>query len=95
MMKARTYSPSFARAALLRAFALPSFLVLLIVIATALQQSFLSVSNFQDILTQAAPLLMVVLGQAIVILVRGLDLYAHSREQYSPILAEAAGDTRW
>jgi len=89
MMKARAYSPSFAQVASLRGFALPSFLVLLIVIATALQPSFLSVSNFQDILTQAAPLLMVVLGQAIVILVRGLDLSVASLMATMAVVATA------
>jgi ribose/xylose/arabinose/galactoside ABC-type transport system permease subunit len=94
MMKARTYSPSFAQVALLRGFALPSFLVLLIVIATALQPSFLSVSNFQDILTQAAPLLMVVLGQAIVILVRGLDLSVASLMATMAVVATAFNASR-
>jgi ribose/xylose/arabinose/galactoside ABC-type transport system permease subunit len=89
MTNARAYSPSLAPVALLRRFALPSFLVLLIVIATALQPSFLSVSNFQDILTQAAPLLMVVLGQAIVILVRGLDLSVASLMATMAVVATA------
>lgn len=89
MTNAHAHSPSLVQAALIRRFALPSFLVLLILIATALQPSFLSVSNFQDILTQAAPLLMVVLGQAIVILVRGLDLSVASLMATMAVVATA------
>lgn len=50
------------------------FLGLLIVIAGMLQPSFLSANNLRDILVQSAPLGFVVIGQTIVILVRGLDL---------------------
>ena len=53
---------------------LASFPLLLIAMATILQPSFLSVDNFRNILIQAVPLGFVVIGQTIVILVRGLDL---------------------
>lgn len=50
------------------------FVATLIAIATLLSPSFLSAANVRDILTQAAPLGFAVLGQACVIMVRGLDL---------------------
>ena len=78
-----------ARANSLRPFALLGFLLALMAMAAALQPSFLSVSNFQNILTQAAPLLMVVLGQAVVILVRGLDLSVASLMATMAVVATA------
>jgi ribose/xylose/arabinose/galactoside ABC-type transport system permease subunit len=74
-------------------FALPGFLMALMAMATALQPSFLSVSNFQNILTQAAPLLIVVLGQAIVILARGLDLSVASLMATMAVVATAFNAT--
>jgi ribose/xylose/arabinose/galactoside ABC-type transport system permease subunit len=65
----------------------------LMAMATALQPSFLSVSNFQNILTQAAPLLIVVLGQAIVILARGLDLSVASLMATMAVVATAFNAT--
>ncbi|RWF58898.1 MAG: ABC transporter permease [Mesorhizobium sp.] len=56
------------------ALILPAVLVALVIVAGLIQPSFLSVRNLQDILTQAAPLCIVVIGQTFVVLVRGLDL---------------------
>ena len=78
---------------LARRIALPAVLVVLIGIATALQPSFMSGSNIQDILTQAAPLGMVVLGQTLVILVRGLDLSVASLMATVAVLATAFNAT--
>lgn len=50
------------------------FLVVIWAITTALSPRFLTPNNLRDILIQAAPLGFVVIGQMIVIIVRGLDL---------------------
>jgi len=49
-------------------------LILLIVVSAVLSPTFLSGRNVSNLLLQAAPLGIVVVGQAFVILVRGLDL---------------------
>lgn len=77
------------RISLVRQFAAPSAVILLIGVATVAQPSFLSPSNIQDILTQAAPLALVVLGQAFVILVRGLDLSVASLMASIAVMATA------
>ena len=79
--------------ATLKKFAVPAALVVLIAVTTAVQPSFLSVNNIQDILTQAAPLALVVLGQAFVILVRGLDLSVASLMASVAVLATAFNAT--
>lgn len=70
-------------------FALPATLIGLVLLATALQPAFLSIQNLQDILTQAAPLGIVVLGQTFVILVRGLDLSVASLMATVAVIATA------
>lgn len=50
------------------------FLVVIWAVTTALSPRFLTPANLKDILIQAAPLGFVVIGQMIVIIVRGLDL---------------------
>ncbi|MEM6677185.1 MAG: ABC transporter permease [Pseudomonadota bacterium] len=77
----------------LQQFAVPIALVALMAVATAVQPSFLSPNNLQDILTQAAPLALVVLGQAFVILVRGLDLSVASLMASVAVLATAFNAT--
>ena len=74
-------------------FALPIALLALIGFATVLQPSFLAPKNIQDILTQAAPLAMVVLGQAFVVLVRGLDLSVASLMATVAVIATAFNAT--
>lgn len=64
-------------------------LAALVAIATALQPSFLSFGNLRDVLTQAAPLGMVVLGQTFVIVVRGIDLSVGSLMATVAVLATA------
>lgn len=73
----------------LKEFAIPGALVALVAIATAIQPSFLNPDNIQDILTQAAPLAIVVLGQAFVVIVRGLDLSVASLMATVAVLATA------
>ncbi|MEM8813785.1 MAG: ABC transporter permease [Pseudomonadota bacterium] len=73
----------------LRSLALPGVFLSLLAIATAISPSFLSVSNIQDVLTQAAPLMIVVIGQTFVILVRGLDLSVASLMATVAVMATA------
>lgn len=77
----------------LSAYTVPIALVALVAVATAIQPSFLAPANLQDILTQAAPLALVVLGQAFVILVRGLDLSVASLMASVAVLATAFNAT--
>ncbi|MCY4220065.1 MAG: hypothetical protein OXD35_00220, partial [Thiotrichales bacterium] len=65
------------------------FLGLLMMLATLIQPRFANPSNLRDILVQAAPLLMVTMGQAFVILVRGLDLSVASLMATVAVLATA------
>ena len=51
-----------------------AFLIVIWAVTTALSPRFLTPANLKDILIQAAPLGFVVIGQMIVIIVRGLDL---------------------
>ncbi len=74
-------------------FALPAALIAVVALATAIQPSFLAIRNLQDILTQAAPLAMVVLGQALVVLVRGLDLSVASLMATVAVIATAFNAT--
>lgn len=60
--------------AFLRQYALHIALVVLIILSALISPSFLSGGNVSNMLLQAAPLGIVVIGQAFVILVRGLDL---------------------
>lgn len=69
--------------------ALPVVLVALVAIATMIQPGFLAIRNLQDIATQVAPLGMVVLGQAFVILVRGIDLSVASLMATVAVIATA------
>ncbi len=81
--------PARIDAVRLQRFALPLLLIALLAVAAILQPAFLSARNLQDILTQAAPLGMVVLGQALIILVRGLDLSVASLMATVAVLATA------
>ena len=65
------------------------FLGLLMTLATLIQPRFINPANLRDILVQAAPLLMVTMGQAFVILVRGLDLSVASLMATVAVLATA------
>ena len=70
-----------------REFGLVIFALVLIVVATSIQPRFLNPVNVRDLLIQAAPLLIVTLGQAFVILVRGLDLSVASLMATVAVLA--------
>lgn len=70
-------------------FGLLLFLGLLMALATMIQPRFIDPANLRDVLTQAAPLLMVTMGQAFVILVRGLDLSVASLMATVAVMATA------
>lgn len=81
----RTTSP----AAVFERFGLAIFLVALLIVAAALSPTFLQPANLVNVLTIAAPLGMVVIGQTFVILVRGLDLSVASLMATVAVLATA------
>ena len=60
-------------------------------------RNFLSARNVQNLLTQAAPLGIVVVGQAFVLLVRGLDLSVASMMATAAVIGTASAPprTRW
>jgi ribose/xylose/arabinose/galactoside ABC-type transport system permease subunit len=72
---------------------LPVALGILFAAAGFVQPSFLSASNLRDILTQAAPLCIVVIGQTFVILVRGLDLSVASVMATTAVVAASFNTT--
>ena len=76
-----------------RRLALPLALVLLIALTAIISPSFFSPRNLQDIMLQAAPLGMVVIGQCLVILVRGLDLSVASVTATAAVIATCFGPT--
>lgn len=76
-------------AALLQRFGIEAFLVVLLIVASIASPAFLNPRNLLDLATQAAPLGIVVLGQALVIMVRGLDLSVASLMATVAVLATA------
>jgi len=67
------------------------FLLLLIVISSFLSPHFLSAKNIEDLLNQAAPLGMVVIGQTFVILTGGLDLSVASLMATVAVITTSVG----
>ena len=72
---------------LLQNFGLLAFLVINVIVVSLLSPAFLKGENVLNILTQAAPLGMVVVGQAFVLLLGGLDLSVASVMATSAVLA--------
>ncbi|HEY8596197.1 MAG TPA: ABC transporter permease [Devosiaceae bacterium] len=68
------------------------FLVVIWAVTAILSPRFLSPANIRDILTLAAPLGFVVIGQMIVIIVRGLDLSVASIMATVAVLAVGMGE---
>lgn len=94
MTIARTDRPAarrrpLAAAALFERFGLVIFLALLVLAAALLSPAFLQPANLVNVLTIAAPLGMVVIGQTFVIMVRGLDLSVASLMATVAVLATA------
>ncbi len=75
--------------ALFERFGLMIFLAVLLIVAALLSPTFLRPANIVNVLTIAAPLGMVVIGQTFVILVRGLDLSVASLMATVAVLATA------
>ena len=69
------------------------FLVLIWGVTALLSPRFLSLDNLSDILVQAAPLGFVVLGQMLVIVVRGLDLSVASIMATAAVLSIGANES--
>jgi ribose/xylose/arabinose/galactoside ABC-type transport system permease subunit len=82
-----------SRNAIASTLGLPLALALLLTAAGLVQPSFLAARNVQDILTQAAPLCIVVIGQTFVILARGLDLSVASVMATVAVIAAAFNTT--
>lgn len=74
MTEVRFQSERWSVGRALREHGLLVFFLLLVGFGTLASPAFLTVPNIQNVLTQAAPLGMVAIGQALVLLVRGLDL---------------------
>lgn len=74
-------------AELLRSYGLLAFLALNIIVVSILSPAFLKPENLLNILTQAAPLGMVVVGQVFCLMVRGLDLSVASVMATAAVLA--------
>jgi len=76
-------------AAAFERFGLAIFLIVLMAVAAVVSPPFLQPANLVNVLTIAAPLGMVVVGQTFVILVRGLDLSVASLMATVAVLATA------
>jgi ribose/xylose/arabinose/galactoside ABC-type transport system permease subunit len=74
-------------------FGLLIFLILNVILVSVLSPAFLKVENLLNVLTQAAPLGMVVIGQTFVLLVRGLDLSVASVMATAAVLATGFATT--
>ncbi|PDQ23010.1 ATPase [Mesorhizobium sanjuanii] len=82
-------SQSISIASVFERYGLVIFLVALMVVAAIASPTFLRPANLVNVLTIAAPLGMVVVGQTFVILVRGLDLSVASLMATVAVLATA------
>ncbi|MER8473764.1 ABC transporter permease [Mesorhizobium sp. M0306] len=82
-------SQSISMSSVFERYGLVIFLVALMVVAAVASPTFLRPANMVNVLTIAAPLGMVVVGQTFVILVRGLDLSVASLMATVAVLATA------
>ena len=80
-------APTASARSRLSAYALPIFLVALIAVSGIVSPAFLSGSNISNMLLQVAPLDIVVIGQAFVIILRGLDLSVASVMATAAVIA--------
>lgn len=79
---------------LIERYGLLGFCAVLVLVTAAVSPAFRSSTNLQNVLTNVAPLAIVVLGQSMVILVRGFDLSVSSVMATAAVLAtqfESAG----
>ena len=82
-------SRGLSLATIFERYGLVIFLAVLMAVAAAASPTFLRPANLVNVLTIAAPLGMVVIGQTFVILVRGLDLSVASLMATVAVLATA------
>lgn len=80
---------SLSVASIFERYGLVIFLAVLTIVAAVVSPTFLQPANIVNVLTIAAPLGMVVVGQTFVILVRGLDLSVASLMATVAVLATA------
>jgi ribose/xylose/arabinose/galactoside ABC-type transport system permease subunit len=80
-------SRKMSAAAIFERFGLVLFLAILLIVAAVASPTFLRPANLANVLTIAAPLGMVVIGQTFAILVRGLDLSVASLMATVAVLA--------
>jgi ribose/xylose/arabinose/galactoside ABC-type transport system permease subunit len=80
---------SVSLASVLERYGLAIFLCVLLAVAAVVSPAFLRPANLVNVLTIAAPLGMVVVGQTFVIMVRGLDLSVASLMATVAVLATA------
>ncbi len=78
---------SFGMGEIVKRYGIYLFLVLAILVTTAISPAFVSGSNITNMLMQLAPLAVVVIGQTFVILVRGLDLSVASVMATAAVIA--------
>ena len=72
---------------------LPAFLLANVLLVYSLSPAFLNAANISNVLTQAAPLAIVVIGQTFALLVRGLDLSVASVMATSAVFATSVQTT--
>ena len=80
--------------AIIERYGLLAFCAVLVLLTAAISPAFRSPTNLQNVLTNVAPLAIVVLGQSMVILVRGFDLSVSSVMATAAVIAtqfEGAG----
>jgi ribose/xylose/arabinose/galactoside ABC-type transport system permease subunit len=80
--------------AVIERYGLLAFCAVLVLLTAAVSPAFRSSTNLQNVLTNVAPLAIVVLGQSMVILVRGFDLSVSSVMATAAVIAtqfEGAG----
>ncbi|MCV3206620.1 ABC transporter permease [Mesorhizobium sp. YC-39] len=82
-----TEGPAISMKSRLSPYALPMFLIALIAVSGIVSPAFLSTSNISNMLLQVAPLGIVVIGQAFVIILRGLDLSVSSVMATAAVIA--------
>ena len=84
--------------AVIERYGLLAFCAVLVLLTAAISPAFRSPTNLQNVLTNVAPLAIVVLGQSMVILVRGFDLSVSSVMATAAVIAtqfEGAGGLRF
>jgi len=81
------YSNAVDFGTILERYGLAAFCAVLILATAVISPAFRSPTNIQNVLTNVAPLAIVVLGQAMVILVRGFDLSIASMMATAAVIA--------